>query len=248
MPSPPCDTHPTERRRNRQWPRAFTLSTRQTNLTQGFAPTPRLFLVGAAPSSSSCTSKIGDERGPYNRGKGASEQFGIPPINALRILSDNVIIFVHIPKTAGTSFRFILENNFGVSHCHTNHTGKSVFSQTDLDFAQNVFPRLRSIAGHNIIDPLQLSVADPFYITFLREPVSRVISQYQESVLKGKNRRSFEECLRESGDLENLHVKIMAGERNLDKAKRFIEKCGFVGLTEKFDHLFTFWSDSALTN
>jgi hypothetical protein len=146
-----------------------------------------------------------------------------------------VIIFLHIPKTAGTSLRFILENSFGVSHCHTNHTKKSVFSQADLDFAEKVFPRLRSIAGHNIIDPLQLSVASPFYITFLREPVSRVISQYQESVVRGKNKRSFEECLRENGSLENLHVKLIAGQRDLGKAKRFIEKCDFVGLTEKFD-------------
>lgn len=146
-----------------------------------------------------------------------------------------MIIFLHIPKTAGTSFRFILENNFGLSHCHTNHTNRSVFNQADLDFAKKVFPRLRSIAGHNIIDPLQLSVTDPFHITFLREPVSRVISQYQESVVKGTNRKSFEECLREKGNLENLHVKLIAGERNLDKAKRFIEKCNFVGLTEKFN-------------
>jgi hypothetical protein len=78
-------------------------------------------------------------------------------------------------------------------------------------------------------------VTDPFHITFLREPVSRVISQYQESVVKGTNRKSFEECLREKGNLENLHVKLIAGERNLDKAKRFIEKCNFVGLTEKFN-------------
>jgi len=146
-----------------------------------------------------------------------------------------VIIFLHIPKTAGTSFRCILENTFVVSHCHATHTKKSVFSQADLDFAQKVFPRLQSIAGHNLIDPFQLSVTDPFYITFLREPVSRVISKYQESVVKGTNRRSFEECLRECKDLENSEVKLIAGERNLDKAKRILEKCNFVGLTEKFD-------------
>jgi hypothetical protein len=46
---------------------------------------------------------------------------------------------------------------------------------------------------------------------------------------------SYEEVLRSNGVLENLHVKLMAGGRDLDKAKFFLEKCNFVGLTEKFD-------------
>ena len=146
-----------------------------------------------------------------------------------------MIIFLHIPKTGGTSFRFILENTFGLSNCHTNQTKQRVFGQADLDFARKVFPNLRSIAGHNLIDPLQLSVPDPFHMTFLREPVARVISQYQDGVLRGHDRRTFEEVLQERKNLENLQVKLMAGERNLDKAKRYLEKCRFIGLTEKFN-------------
>jgi hypothetical protein len=145
-----------------------------------------------------------------------------------------MIVFCHIPRTAGSSFQFILENSLGVFACHTNHTKKPVFTQRDLDFARKMFPGLRSIAGHNLFDPLSLSVPNPFHITFLREPVARVFSQYQASVLNG-NRRTFEEELRQNEDLENLHVKLMAGGRNLDKAKRYLETCGFVGLTEKFE-------------
>jgi len=63
---------------------------------------------------------------------------------------------------------------FGVFACHTNHIKKPIFGQADLDFARKMFPGLRSIAGHNLIDPLSLSVPDPFYLTFLREPVARV--------------------------------------------------------------------------
>jgi hypothetical protein len=146
-----------------------------------------------------------------------------------------MIIFLHIPKTAGTSFRSILENSFGGFHCHTSHTRKKVFDQADLNFARKFFPRLRSLAGHTLVDPLQLVVPNPFYITLMREPIARVISQYQDSVLRGHNQKSFEQCLREKGELENLHVKLMAGEPNLDKAKRFLDRCNLVGLTEKFD-------------
>jgi hypothetical protein len=145
-----------------------------------------------------------------------------------------MIIFCHIPRTAGSSFQFILENSLGVFACHTNHTKRPVFTQRDLDFARKVFPGLRSIAGHNLIDPLSLAAPNPFHMTFLRDPVARVFSQYQGSVRSG-NRRTFEEELRRSEDLENLHVKLMAGGRNLDKAKRYLEKCGFVGLTERFE-------------
>lgn len=146
-----------------------------------------------------------------------------------------MIIFLHIPKTGGTSFRFILENTFSLSNCHTNQTKQRVFGQSDLNFARKVFPKLRSLAGHNLIDPLQLAVTDPFHMTFLREPVARVISHYQDGVQRGHDRRTFEEVLQARENLENLHVKLMAGERNLDKAKRYLEKCRFIGLTEKFD-------------
>jgi len=145
-----------------------------------------------------------------------------------------MIVFLHIPKTAGSTFQFILENNLGVLACHTDHTKKPVFDQADFDFASKMFPGLRSIAGHNLVDPLSLSVPKPFYVTFLREPVARVFSHYQDSVLSG-NRRTFEAELLRNEYLENLHVKLMAGGRNLDRAKRFLEACGFVGLTEKFE-------------
>jgi hypothetical protein len=104
-----------------------------------------------------------------------------------------------------------------------------------LDFARKVFPGLRSIVGHNLIDPLQLSVAKPFFMTMLREPIARVISHYQDSVLRGNNQVSFEETLRRSENLKNLQTQLIGGESNLDKAKRALERCAFVGLTEKFD-------------
>jgi hypothetical protein len=109
-----------------------------------------------------------------------------------------------------------------------------VFNQKDLVFARKVFPWMRSLGGGNLINPLELGAPDPFYMTFLREPVARVFSHYQHAVRSG-NQMTFEEMLRLNGVLENLHVKLMTGERNLDKAKFFLEKCGLVGFTEKFD-------------
>lgn len=146
-----------------------------------------------------------------------------------------MIVFLHIPKTAGSTFQFILENTFGISGCHTNHTKQAVFRQDDFEFARKFFPRMKSLAGHNLVDPLSLNVPRAFHMTFLREPVARVFSHYQDMMVADGKTWMFEEFMRQSEVAENLHVKLMAGERNLDKAKRYLERCDFVGLTEKFD-------------
>jgi hypothetical protein len=113
--------------------------------------------------------------------------------------------------------------------------GKLVVDQRDLDFTRRMFPWLRSIAGENLVDPLRLSIPDPFYITFLREPVARVFSHYQDDVLRGGKAMTFEEMLVTDDVLSNTHVKRLAGKADLDRAKFALEKFHFVGLTEKFD-------------
>jgi Sulfotransferase family len=146
-----------------------------------------------------------------------------------------MMIFLHIPKTGGTTFQFILENSFGIYHCHLGHLGKKINDQRDMEFVRRIFPWMRSIAGESLVAPMGLSLPNPFYTTFVREPVARVFSHYQDNVLRGKSRLTFEEMLRSDEMLENIHVKLMAGSRNLDQAKFFLEKCDFVGLTERFD-------------
>jgi Sulfotransferase family len=146
-----------------------------------------------------------------------------------------MMVFLHTPKTGGTTFQFILENSFGIYHCHLGHMGKTVADQRDIAFTRKLFPWLRSIAGQNLVDPPRLALPDPFYMVFVREPVARVFSHYQDTRLRCKINLTFEQMLRSDPVLENIQVKMLAGERNLDKAKKFLERCDFVGLTEKYD-------------
>lgn len=146
-----------------------------------------------------------------------------------------MIVFLHMQKTGGSTFNFILGNNFGITACPTNHTKKEVFTQDDLNFARKIYPRLQCITGHNLVQPLALAVPDPYYVTIVREPVARVISHYQMSLTAANNRMSLEESLPKLDVLQNLQVRKMAGGPDLDRAKDFLEKCSFVGVTEQYD-------------
>jgi Sulfotransferase family len=146
-----------------------------------------------------------------------------------------MLFFLHIPKTAGTTFQFILENSLGPTHCHIGHLGRDVVDQRDIEFMRRFFPWLRGLAGENLSNPLRLQVPDPYYITFLREPVARVFSHYQDRVLRRGDKVTFEQMLATDDVLQNLQVKRLAGSPDLDRAKMVLEKFNFVGLTEKFD-------------
>lgn len=94
---------------------------------------------------------------------------------------------------------------------------------------------MRSIAGHNLCDPMRFVAPHPFYITFLREPIARSFSEYQDNATRGKSKLTFEAMLRADDAMTNIQVKRVAGKADLDRAKMNLEKFNFVGLTEKFD-------------
>lgn len=150
-------------------------------------------------------------------------------------MGHRLMVFTHVPKTAGSTFDFILQNSFGLRACDADHSKRSRFRQRDLDLARKLFPGLRYISGHNLMDPLSFSIPNPFFMTFLRDPVARVISRYQDTVLKGTNKRPFEDCIHDDLSLHNRQVIYLAGGLDLSRAKQFLRECGFVGLLEKFD-------------
>lgn len=160
-----------------------------------------------------------------------------------KVLGDNCnfpIIFPHIPKTAGTSLRKSFEAYFGDSYIAKDFG--PAFQQTTpcvkhLFFEKNDPYELKNkldkdefcvLTGHfESSRYIQLYPVSQF-VTFLRDPVKRVFSEYRHRATRNFDR--FEGSLEEFCDQEksqNLQFSMLHG-------------CAwpafaFVGVTEKFD-------------
>ena len=147
-----------------------------------------------------------------------------------------MLVFVHIEKTAGTSLKFILRNSFGFRHCDSLKNKKNIFKQKDLDYAKKVFGQIKCISGHNLVEPTKhLKDEKLLFFTILRNPITRLASFYQDQCLRGNHKISFEDWINDKSK-HNMQTKRIAGEDNVEKAKKILrEDYFFVGLTERFN-------------
>ena len=171
-----------------------------------------------------------------------------------------VLIFNHIPKNAGSTFKTILWRQY--------HPQRVFFSMTPAQHVEKFEALRRQIetghppvdvvvthAGHGLHALLPDTHQYP-YITFLREPIDRVISGYYMFVRQGKVPAdiSLEDFVRTflkpgcnmqtsflSGYFLECHLAGRMPERAaftgemLAKAKTNLERHTVVGLTERFD-------------
>src|SRR5215831_16761274 len=89
-----------------------------------------------------------------------------------------LIAHIHVPKTAGTSFRSMLENRFGSNHgnLYVDDTF-FVYPETEVEAFVAARPGLRSLSSHFIRTyPPRIARREVLYVTFLRKPVEQFIS------------------------------------------------------------------------
>lgn len=154
--------------------------------------------------------------------------------------SKEVLAFVHIEKAAGTTFVEILRRNFLFRFAEVRPFYKSSgtsFLDDDLKLQLLLNPFTRAISGH-AIKPFNLigeSRCRLKYISILRDPCKRYISQY----MYWRNRMgidiSFQDYL-EIPELHNFHTRKLSGTESADAAINSIkEHFLLVGLVEEFD-------------
>lgn len=101
---------------------------------------------------------------------------------------NNNYFFVHIPKTAGTSFRSALEDNDNIKMLYDY--GKGVPESTDelvdkdfknITYDNEIFDKdkYNFICGHVSYNKYGHCISDKHLVTILRNPVERVVSEFQ---------------------------------------------------------------------
>lgn len=156
-----------------------------------------------------------------------------------------MLCFCHMIKTAGTTFSYILRNNYGFNYTEIEKN----ISCNDLKLLRLFNPKLIAISGHTLRPTMGLErvSGNIRYITFFRNPIERYISHYNHGLVYGNSAISLDERLKCIGEADYQTKFILgaqsredrsyhANEKHLEEAKYILEnKYDFVGLVENFD-------------
>lgn len=153
--------------------------------------------------------------------------------------TQQILTFVHIEKAAGTTLIYLLRRNFLFGHCDVRpllKSSKRIISAADLKIYCRLNPWVRSIAGHALSPSADLEKV-PFalrYITILRDPMDRYLSQYQYWRERLDVSISFETFMTREFAY-NTQTKKICGTNDVESAKRILSKFFLVGVKEHFD-------------
>lgn len=164
------------------------------------------------------------------------------------------LIFLHIPKTAGTTLNRIIEWQYNPLAIFTIDPHRIRATAERLKrLPERRRRRLRVVRGHLFYGIHECLPQGSTYVTMLRDPVARVLSAYYFVLRRPlnplhrklkKERLGIEDCLRLFPDRQNTQCRFIAGvddpaidgERLLDVAKENLTKSfSVVGITERFE-------------
>jgi hypothetical protein len=148
-------------------------------------------------------------------------------------------LFVHIPKTAGTSFRKSVEmqyrtiGDYGNDSIHTSEIVKKYcYRKKDFYGFSSVFNKESQILSGHFLSQKYLDFVDTKYIiSFVRDPLEQVISHYNHSVTH----------LGYKGDINDF----ILVPRHCNIQSRYLEGLpvslyGFIGLTDNYEESLSF--------
>lgn len=170
------------------------------------------------------------------------------------------VIFLHIPKAAGTTFSRIIQRQYPARHTYTILPTAGHYSGTFADLKRLPLSRrasLRLLKGHMPFGYHRFLPGPFSYITFLREPVERVLSHYaharrdpEHNLYPYMSKMSLKEALTRriyvAEAFDNFQTRLISGawhdvpfgaldDSVLEEAKENL-RCHFaMGLVERFD-------------
>lgn len=154
-------------------------------------------------------------------------------------------VFLHVPKTGGTSFTTLLQRQFGSGET----LRYSVFAyglRRPLEpfLADLGKKRWKAVAGHIPLTTVQEHVPDAVVATALRHPVDRWMSYYHQGrqhpryPAKGLGlEETIDYCERVEPEVFN-HATELIGDGDVDVAIERLAGLRFVGFTERLQELY----------
>jgi hypothetical protein len=173
-----------------------------------------------------------------------------------RLTDDDLIYFVHIPRTGGTTFHELLASRFPADRCRKGGSRREV-AEDLRRAAPSELARLRLISGHHDTNVTALLGRRPFFVTMLREPVARTMSWHE--ILKKMPEHPLHHAACTMTFLEFLGTREAAAEANrqtrqiagamdvpsgrslpsggtlLDLARECLADFAFFGLRERYE-------------
>jgi hypothetical protein len=176
------------------------------------------------------------------------------PVPLFRPISyDDQFFFLHIPKTAGTSFTSILDTYFAQDQiCPATYIGDFLALPEDSRLNYRLY---RGHIDYTLRDYLP---KPPIYITMLRHPIQRVISDIRQverlpehhlyELYHSIDLLTFVHHEAAAPEMRNLHTQMIAPNttqrasehhpvrvHDVERAKEHLDSFEFFGLTERFD-------------
>lgn len=164
-----------------------------------------------------------------------------------------MLISLHIPKTAGTTFKSVLRKIYGDDHIHMDYFHDE-YVLTDpykptmymrvkrfkrsLEYSSTVPPSATCICGHFRPSKYLKLFPDAPLVTWVRNPVDRVISHYYYWRAVPDKRHSVGRMVTKGMGLEEFAS--LDAMRNLQTTYMEglpLDRFGFVGVTEYFEEM-----------
>lgn len=123
---------------------------------------------------------------PLPKGTGATPALHVD----LPLRSEPLTVFIHIPKAAGTTFTEILHNNYPpdsvgrIGNLFKGGGGHDPAVVGQVRDAEKLTLWMHVLTGHLPLGIRDFLPADTRYVTFLREPVDRLLSHYHALIAR----------------------------------------------------------------